>query len=390
MKLRPPDVGPFRSGAFHSPARSERTAAILGVTLGVCFTVSFATGIYSHLAQHPPSWFHLWARPAGLYRVTQGLHIATGLASIPLVLAKLWTVYPKLFAWPPVTGVANAIERLMLLPLIGGSLFLLTTGLANINLWYPWPFNFPITHYWVAWITIGALIVHIGAKITTTRAALRRGHVDQDPQPVAEPVGRSGLSRRQLLVAAFGTSGVITLFTVGQTFAPLRKLALLAPRRPDTGPQGFPVNRTARAAGVLESAPAPAYRLEVVGRHVPKPLSLDLGQIRELPHRAATLPIACVEGWSTSQTWDGVPLLDLLRMAGIPDARDVRIESLQRRRSYRTSLVDARQVADRDTLLATKVNGETLELDHGFPVRLIGPDRPGVMQTKWVTRVVVL
>ncbi len=389
MRLAPPDVGPFRRGAFHSPAHSERTAAILGVTLGVCFSVSFATGIYSHLAQHPPSWFHLWARPAGLYRVTQGLHIATGLASIPLLLAKLWTVYPKLFAWPPVTGVANAIERLMLLPLIGGSLFLLTTGLANINLWYPWPFNFPIAHYWIAWITIGALIVHIGAKVTTTRAALRRGAA-ADRELGSETVDRHGLSRRQLLLAAFGTSGVITLVTVGQTFSPLRKLALLAPRRPDTGPQGFPVNRTARAAGVLESARAPGYRLEVTGRHVPTPLSLELDQVRALPHRTATLPIACVEGWSTNQTWDGVPLLDLLRLAGVPDARDVRIESLQLRRSYRTSLVDARQVADRDTLLATKVNGETLELDHGFPLRLIGPNRPGVMQTKWVTRVVVL
>ncbi len=389
MRLRPPDVGPFRRGAFHSPAHSERTAAILGVTLGVCFSVSFATGIYSHLAQHPPGWFHLWARPAGLYRVTQGLHVATGLAAIPLLLAKLWTVYPKLFAWPPVTGVAHAIERLALLPLIGGSLFLLTTGLANINLWYPWPFNFPIAHYWIAWITIGALIVHVGAKITTTHAALRRGGT-ADSEPVSDVVDRHGLSRRQLLVAAFGTSGVITLVTVGQTFSPLRKLALLAPRRPDTGPQGFPVNRTARAAGVLESARAPGYRLEVTGRHVPTPLRLDLDQVRALPHRSATLPIACVEGWSATRTWDGVPLMDLLRMAGVHDARDVRIESLQPRRSYRTSLVDARQVADRDTLLATRVNGETLELDHGFPVRLIGPNRPGVMQTKWVTRVVVL
>ena len=35
------------------------------------------------------------------------------------------------------------------------------------------------------------------------------------------------------------------------------------------------------------------------------------------------------------------------------------------------------------------VNGETLHIDHGYPLRLIGPDRPGVMQTKWVTRLVV-
>lgn len=384
MRIR--EIGPFRPDAFRSPARSERTAAVLGLALGITFATCFATGIYSHLAQHPPTWFHLPARPAGLYRVTQGLHVATGLASIPLLLAKLWTVFPKLFAWPPFAGVASALERLSLLPLVGGAVFLLFTGLANINLWYPWPFNFPVAHYWTAWITIGALIVHVGAKATTTRRALRR---EPASVAVAAPDPATGLTRRQLLATAFGVSGLVTLVTVGQTVAPLRKLALLAPRRPDTGPQGFPVNRTARTAGVEESARSPQYRLEVSGR-VPRRVSLALDDVRAMPQHAATLPIACVEGWSTTRTWEGIRLRDLLARAGVGEARPVRVESLQRRRSYRSSLVDAAQVGDPDTLLALRVDGEDLHLDHGYPVRLIGPNRPGVMQTKWVTRVVVL
>ncbi len=395
--IRPPAVGPFRDGAFTSSARSERTAAILGIALGVSFFTCFATGLYSHLAQHPPAWFHLSARPAGLYRFTQGLHIATGLASIPLLFAKLWTVFPKLFAWPPFQGIASLLERLSLLPLIGGALFMLFSGLANINLWYPWPFNFPIAHYWVAWITIGALVVHIGAKISTTRAALRRGGGDIGVvgDPDATNLTRrnltpaNGMSRRQLLATAFGVSGLVTLVTVGQTYAPLRKLALLAPRRPDVGPQGFPVNRTARAAGVTETARSGDYRLEVTGR-VPNPIVLDLEQIRAMQQHSATLPIACVEGWSTTQHWEGIRLRDLLAQAGVTGSRTVRVESLQQRRSYRSSIVDADQVADPDTLLALRVNGETLELDHGYPLRLIGPNRPGVMQTKWIARVVVL
>ncbi len=386
-RIRPPAIGPFRDGAFTSPARSERTAAILGIALGVSFFTCFATGLYSHLAQHPPSWFHLSARPAGLYRFTQGLHVATGIASIPLLLAKLWTVFPKLFVWPPFHSVATVFERLSLLPLVGGSLFLLATGLANINLWYPWPFNFPIAHYWVAWITIGALVVHIGAKISTTRAALR----PEPMPPFADAPGDAGtgMSRRQLLTAAFGTSALVTLVTVGQTYAPLRKLALLAPRRPDVGPQGFPVNRTARAAGVLTTAPSPDYRLAITGRGV-TPVSLDLAHLRSMTQHAATLPISCVEGWSTTQDWEGIRLREVLALAGIHDARAVRVESLQQHRSYRNSIVDADQVADPDTLLALRVNGEPLALDHGYPIRLIGPNRPGVMQTKWVTRVVVL
>ncbi len=55
-----------------------------------------------------------------------------------------------------------------------------------------------------------------------------------------------------------------------------------------------------------------------------------------------------------------------------------------------TTQVSASHAGDPDTLLALELNGEPLALDHGFPVRLIGPNRPGVMQTKWVGWVEVL
>jgi hypothetical protein len=74
---------------------SERNAAWLGICLGVAFGICFLTGLLSHLIQHPPGWFTWPARPAGLYRVTQGLHVATGIAAIPLLLVKLWTVSPS-------------------------------------------------------------------------------------------------------------------------------------------------------------------------------------------------------------------------------------------------------------------------------------------------------
>jgi DMSO/TMAO reductase YedYZ molybdopterin-dependent catalytic subunit len=42
------------------------------------------------------------------------------------------------------------------------------------------------------------------------------------------------------------------------------------------------------------------------------------------------------------------------------------------------------------SLLALFVNGEVLREDHGYPARVIAPNRPGVLQTKWVTRMEVL
>jgi DMSO/TMAO reductase YedYZ molybdopterin-dependent catalytic subunit len=376
-----------------SPLHSDRVAAILGIALGVTFTTCFVTGLFSHLAQDPPSWFTWPARPAGLYRVTQGVHVATGLASIPLLLAKLWSVYPRLFAWPPFASWAGALERVLLVALVGGALFQLFTGLANINLWYPWPFNFRRAHYWVAWITIGALIVHVGAKWAATLMALSR-HTDAPDAPetfdalAASTVDADRLDRRRFLGATFAISGVVTLFTVGQTARPLARLALLAPRRPDTGPQGFPVNRTAAAAGVTKSARSPGYRLVVDG-NVRRRLELTLDELAARPLHDATLPIACVEGWSSSQRWRGVPVRELLAEAGAPDSAQVTVHSLQRHRAYRASTLNSAQAADRDTLLALYVNGEPLHVDHGFPLRLIGPNRPGVQQTKWVARLEV-
>jgi DMSO/TMAO reductase YedYZ molybdopterin-dependent catalytic subunit len=77
---------------------------------------------------------------------------------------------------------------------------------------------------------------------------------------------------------------------------------------------------------------------------------------------------------------------DLLERAGAASDAEVRIHSLQRRRAYRFSDLNRSHAHDADTLLALEVNGEDLDIDHGFPLRLIGPNRPGVMQTKWVTR----
>jgi len=369
---------------FTSSVRNERTAAILGLALGVSFTVCFVTGVLSHLIQDPPSWFQWPSRPAGLYRVTQGVHVATGLASIPLLLAKLWVVYPKLFAWPPFTSVAHVLERLAIFPLVAGGVFELFTGLADTHLWYPWPFNFRAAHHWVAWILMGALVVHIGAKWTTTRTALTKAQAE--PLPVRAPA--SAFDRRAFLASVFAAAGAVTVFTVGQTVRPLRQLALLAPRRPDTGPQGFPVNRTAATAGVVDAARSLDYRLTVEGR-VRRRLSFTTEELRGLPQHEAILPISCVEGWSTTQRWRGVRVRDLLTRAGAASDAEVRVHSLQRRRAYRFSDLNRSHAHDPDTLLALEVNGETLDIDHGFPLRLIGPNRPGVMQTKWVTRLVV-
>ncbi len=370
--------GPLRAGAFPSPLRSARLTSLAGVALAVAFGICFLTGVLSHLVQHPPGWFWWPSRPVGLYRVTQGLHVATGLASVPLLGVKLWSVYPRLFAWPPLRDPAAAIERLGITALVAGSLFQVVSGVLNVARWYaPMPFFFTAGHYWVAWLTVGGLLAHIGVKLPVVRDALRH-------PPAPGPAG--GISRRGLLGAAGAAAGLITVATVGQTVAPLAPVSLLAPRRPTIGPQGLPVNRTAAGAGVRDMARDPAYRLVVAGPS--GRVALSLADLAALPQHTVRLPITCVEGWSATGTWSGVRLRDLAALVGA-DPADAEVESLQERGRYRVSAVAGPHLRDPLTLVALRLGGAPLHLDHGYPARLIAPNRPGVLQTKWLRRITV-
>jgi DMSO/TMAO reductase YedYZ molybdopterin-dependent catalytic subunit len=373
--------GPLKRGAFRSRLRSPRLTSHLGLALAAAFGTCFLTGLLSHLVQHPPVWFWWPSRPVGLYRVTQGLHVATGLASIPLLGAKLWSVYPRLFAWPPARDVAHALERAGVSVLVAAALFQLVSAVLNISRWYaPMPFFFTAGHYWMAWLAIGALLVHVGVKLPIVRQALTHRR--------REAPAAGTLSRRGLLAAVGAAAGVITAATVGQTVAPLSRLSPLAPRQPRTGPQRLPVNKTAASAGVRAAAVDPGYRLTVTGPHTE--VTVDLAALNRLTQHTVELPIACVEGWSAAATWTGVRLRDLVALVGVdPSHAIVEVESMQPGGRYRSSTVPPPHTRDPLTLIALRLNGQLLHLDHGYPARLIAPNRPGVLQTKWVGRLTV-
>jgi len=363
--------------SFTSKLRSEKVTSQLGLALAVAFSICFLTGYLSHAIQHPPAWFFWPSRPVNLYRFTQGLHVATGFALVPLVSAKLWSVYPRFFEFPPVRNAAHALERLSIAVLVSAALFEIVTGILDVAHWYsPMPFAFIAAHYWTAWLVTGAILTHIAVKLPIVRRALARQET---------PEQRHG--RRAFLGAVAGTAGVVTLATVGQTVRPLAAVSVLGPRDPRRGPQGLPVNTSAAAAGVLDVIADPRYRMELIGPNGSRMLSL--AELAALPQHTVSLPIACVEGWSVSATWTGVRIRDLVELAGGSLEAQVLVESLQRGSAYSASVLAPVHVADPLSLLALRVDGAVLEADHGYPCRLIAPNRPGVMQTKWVARVSV-
>ncbi len=108
-----------------------------------------------------------------------------------------------------------------------------------------------------------------------------------------------------------------------------------------------------------------------------------------MTQHTATLPIACVEGWSAEAPWTGVRVRDLATLAGVTGPAHVTVGSLQQGSRYSISMLPPNMVDDPLTLIALAVHGAPLALDHGYPARLIAPNRPGVLQTKWVATITV-
>ena len=374
---------------FTSSLRSPAVASRVGLWLGICFGLAFVTGVISHEAYvvHPAIPFP--TRPVWGYRLTQGVHVLAGTAAIPLLLVKMWSVYPKLFARPPRELrqlLIHGLDRASIAVLVAAAIFQLATGLANASQWYPWDFSFRATHYAVAWIAIGALLVHIAVKLPVIRATLG-GNIEDTAQDRPTATTPGPLSRRGLVTTALLASGVAVLATGGSSVPALRKISVLGVRSGD-GPAGIPINKSAHAADVTAAALDPDYRLVIT--YDGHERTLSRAGLQRLDQHTVELPIACVEGWSASGDWTGVRVRDLLDLVGAPPGSDVRVVSLQQQGPFRASTLPGHFADDPLTLLALGLSGEPLAIDHGYPCRLIAPNRPGVLQTKWVSRLEVL
>ncbi|MGI8761398.1 MAG: molybdopterin-dependent oxidoreductase [Jatrophihabitantaceae bacterium] len=411
-----PPPGPFRRGFWRSPVRGPWLTAVFGLVLLVGITIVFVTGLLSYAAYNPNLHgndttpdkgllgFYLFSwptHPHWLYRVTQGVHVTLGLVLIPVLLAKLWSVIPKLFEWPPVKSPAQLLERLSLLLLVGGAVFEFVTGVLNIQYFYVFPGSFYTLHLYGAWVFIAAFVVHVALKFPRMRSALRSrrlrdelridtAHTEPEPADPDELVtptpDRATISRRGVLGLVGAGSLALFLLTIGQSIGgSLRRTALLAPRgvEPGSGPNGFQINKTAAQVGITPEKTGPSWRLRIEGG---TSMQFTREQLLAMPQHSADLAIACVEGWSTDdQTWTGIRLRDLARLAGAPEAGTVRVQSLQHN-GFGNATLRQNQLLDGDSLLALKVNGADLSLDHGYPARIIVPDNPGVHNTKWVTQ----
>jgi DMSO/TMAO reductase YedYZ molybdopterin-dependent catalytic subunit len=399
---------------WRSPLRGRWLTSVFGAVLLVGMPVVIVTGLLSYIAYGPQfgqaipadvgllrlPTFDWPTDPAWLYRLTQGLHVGLGLVLVPVVLAKLWSVIPRLFVVPPARSIAQLAERVSLLMLVGGVLFEIVTGVLNIQYDYIFGFSFYTAHYFGAWVFIAGFVVHVALKLPRMWAGLRSRSIravlrTKLADTVAEPFEPDGLapadpdpptlSRRGALAVVGGGAVLVAVLTAGQTLGGwTRRTALLLPRG-QTRPGDFPVNRTAAAARITPELTGDRWRLTLIGG--PRPVLLDRAALEAMPQHTARLPIACVEGWSTTETWTGVPLRELARLAGVPSPASAFVQSVERYGAFNRATLQHNQVLHPDSLLALRVNGADLSPDHGYPARIIVPALPGVHNTKWVGRI---
>lgn len=385
---------------FSSTLRSTAVTARLGRLLGIAIAILFVTGLLSHYQYEPWAWLPEPASPVWAYRLTQGLHVGVGTATIPLLLVKLWSIYPNLFRFPPVKSVKHALERISVAVLISAALVQVTTGFFNVLNWYPFPWYFVTVHRFLAYVLVGSVLLHVGLKLPDIayglKAKVAEADVlteitwDQNPDShsnagtLADPP-TPGISRRGVLAAAGAGVGIVVVTSIGQTVTPLEPVGLLAVRQWRAGPQRLPVNRTADQAKVVALAMAPTWTLDVAG---PRPFQLSLADLEPQSVHEARLPITCVEGWSVGARWRGLSLLDIVQRAGGTADSRIQVLSLEPEGGFNHSFVEGPQVSA--ALLATHLNGQRLDIDHGYPLRLIAPNRPGVFNTKWLARIEVL
>jgi DMSO/TMAO reductase YedYZ molybdopterin-dependent catalytic subunit len=228
----------------------------------------------------------------------------------------------------------------------------------------------------------------------------------------------SRISRRRLLRAGSATAASVLLSGCDGVFdspalrgvlgfgqlVSLRLQRLLLSRQPlareftaaDISPD-FPLNGTSMPVGfsyfqMMVSQFAP-WRLKVDGL-VRNPLSLSLAEIKALPARTQITLHACDEGWSAIGQWTGVPLGHLLEAAELmPNVRYVVfhcLDELERspdRSGFYYESLDLFDAFHPQTILAYGMNGQSLPVAHGAPLRLRVERQIGYKNAKYVTRI---
>ena len=131
--------------------------------------------------------------------------------------------------------------------------------------------------------------------------------------------------------------------------------------------------------GMSDEVDPETWKVQVGETEVP------ISEILAMPHTESITELKCVEGWSQVVHWGGVRFRDFAAKYPAPAGCDyVAMETPDGQ--YYVGL-DLASAMHPDTLLATHMNGQPLEQEHGAPLRLCIPTKYGIKNIKQVGKI---
>ncbi len=244
------------------------------------------------------------------------------------------------------------------------------------------------THDWLTWLAIPWITLHTAFRLSkvrrldeklTTEQARERGYAFELSAWLAHPA-----TRRAVLWTGFGA---LALILGGRWFRPITPESLGGgiselPPEPPVDPKTLPgggLKGRFRLYFVTDRIPKfdPAAWKLTVGK---KPYSWE--QFQALPRTQMVSNFHCVTGWSVFDiTWEGVRLRDLLADAGVGKAPVLIFQSGD---GVYTDSLTWEQALSADVMLAYRMDGRSLPIPQGGPVRLLVPQMYGYKSVKWV------
>ncbi|MDS0298047.1 molybdopterin-dependent oxidoreductase [Halogeometricum sp. S1BR25-6] len=327
-----------------------------------CVLFEAGSGVLSFGAGAPSQWL--------LFT----LHTVVGLTLVFLLFYKFRRVRRRVTdsrLWTRSTGLSVLLAVVAVSALLTGTAWVLGGNASVFGYW-----NLLNLHVGLGLALVPLVLAHLYTRFRTPsradfegrRTALKFGTL---------LVGGALLVRLQeRLNAALDTGGRARRFTGSK---PVENDGLAPEGDVGSGNASFPV--TSWVADDPDPIDEAAWRLRVGGL-VDAPRSLSAADLTAETER--TVLLDCTSGWYAERDWRGVELGAVLDAAGVREgARWVTVRSVT---GYRWSfpLDEARGM-----LLATHVGGERLSHGHGFPCRLVAPDRRGFQWVKWVESVEV-
>ncbi|MEP7338043.1 MAG: sulfite oxidase [Acidobacteriota bacterium] len=171
----------------------------------------------------------------------------------------------------------------------------------------------------------------------------------------------------------------------------------------------FYVRHHTNAARIDERA-GKDWKVEVSGE-VERPMTITLDELKKMPKATVTVTLECAgngraffdppmpgiqweKGAVGTARFTGARLADVLKKVGVKAAgKYVAINGAEKPVGTQPKFirnVPMAKALNADTIIAYEMNGETIPLLHGFPLRLVVPGWEGAYSVKWLNNIQVI